>query len=653
MQNMFPHYTYEIDDKSREILPPPQPVGLHNPVFFLFAEKGPVNIPIRGSAAFLKRIFGSKVFNLHSKFTQHPTIFAREAAKWQDIWVVRLADKTVSEASLVFEAEVKSEDIIQYTKNVRGNRIVDSNGDYVPAFEADGTTPITKAGIKLTWKTRKLKAGESIDNLLPSTIGSITTYPIVAFKSEGAGSAGSLNGIKLFHTPGKYESVSSSAKSRIYDFTPVRLNSDTDISLPVNSIYNSPSISVSLANDAFDAGVNINYTIDMRTQEQYASSYGNIDRNLLESLSYSYGENVETIGKLVLAVSADISDSNPQMINIVSGVSEDNKLYDNLEVTNAPLFMNENKINYFSGGSDGDISLDSLENLTRAYLSGDVYPEIGDSARYPFTHLYDSGYKLETKIDLTNFLSVRDDVIWNFSTQDLSRAVNTKDEDQSSGMAIRSAVLLHPESKVMGTAAIRASIYQQVGWIANDRTYTKPVPLTLARLIKRCQNESTVKVKGDPRGLPNSKVDMFHKFSWTPVSDTAKQMSAINALNYVQYYDVNDVYFPDYVSVYPFRESVLSNESVVDYLTYLNHLGRFVWATYSGRDDDIETLYDIISRDIDTRAFDALGLSLTTTTTIYQTESDKKNGDRFTIRIAASGNMAIRIMNMIIPVTRN
>ena len=42
----FPHAPISVDDQSTRPLPPPEPLGLHQPIFFVFAERGPIGIPV-------------------------------------------------------------------------------------------------------------------------------------------------------------------------------------------------------------------------------------------------------------------------------------------------------------------------------------------------------------------------------------------------------------------------------------------------------------------------------------------------------------------------------------------------------------------------------------------------------------------------------
>lgn len=98
--------------------------------------------------------------------------------------------------------------------------------------------------------------------------------------------------------------------------------------------------------------------------------------------------------------------------------------------------------------------------------------------RYPLTHIYDVGYDLDTKYAILKFLAVRDNCKAIMATQDITKDLNTMEEDQSAGSAIRGRALLQPESTFFGTGCCRAEIFQQAGYL-NDTSYKGIVPTTL------------------------------------------------------------------------------------------------------------------------------------------------------------------------------
>jgi hypothetical protein len=647
-----------VDDQSRRPLPAAAPAGLHNPIFFGFAERGPINTPIKGGGTLLKQVFGDATFETRSKYFQHPNLFARTALGYQDAWFVRLADDTAAKATLVLEAAVSTEDLVQYEKAADGSRLLDGEGDPIPLLEIDGVTPVTEPGIKIVFNTRALGAEETISNLLPTTetVGgaTVTTYPLIPYVADSVSSAGNYTGWKLYYTEEYEESAVANIGAMTYRFAPVILDPATNIATPIRDIYAAPFIDIAFKKGAFDASTAMHYSFAEKVRNHYTSTDGNTPFSLLPMDFHVYEDHIDTIVNAILDVSPELVDLeiDPHMINFLSAVDANGNPYDHLLVTNAGEYVHKNRINYLLGGSDGSLTAATLETLTQSYFTADVYPEIGDSARYPITHLYDSGYTLATKQAMIGFLGRRDDVKIELATQDVSQDPNIKAEDQSTGAALRVAVALHPESTFYGTPVCRASIYQQCGRISADPTYTKWVPFTLDRLVKRCMYEASATVRGEPTGLPESAVTLFSEINWAPTADDQKRLNWSTGLNYAQYYDMAALHFPDYRSVYPYDNSVLSSDIFVDHLVYIKHIARIAWATFVGKRKPTAKLYDAMIKFIDGRIHNAFGGTLTSETTVYQTELDAAEGFRHSVRISVRGPFPLRVLDITIPVDR-
>jgi len=316
--------------------------------------------------------------------------------------------------------------------------------------------------------------------------------------------------------------------------------------------------------------------------------------------------------------------------------------------------LNANVVEYLQGGSDGSLSKTMLETQTMAFLAGEINPEVGNTFRYPFTHIYDSGYALPTKQAIMSIYGLRDDVKIDFSTQDVANPANTAAQDQSTGSALRTAALLYPESTSFGTQACRASIYQQVGTLSDTQVYTNIVPANLDRMIKRCIFNGTDHVSGEPKGRPNSEVTIFNitSLNWTPASSAQMQLNWSTGLNYIQYCDVSTLFYPDLLSVYPIDTSLLSSDVFVDYTVYLKKIIRRIWTIFVGRDDPPKSLYQDISKAIDAAASVAFNGMITTSTVVSQTAIDTALGYQLTVTTTVSGNMPNRVWKVIVPINR-
>lgn len=658
----YPHVNIDVQDNSggSTIAAPVHP--LHMPCFFIFAESGPIGTPYYGQYSDLVSMFGSQTWSASSSLYQHSTVFAKMAAQYQPIYVVRLADSTVTSASLVLEAIVTEQAIPQYVVDSLGAPVLNSSGLPTPQLQSDGVTHVTQPGISLQWQVRALASGETYDTIVTTTSSSgsvtTTTYPIIADIALYPGSATNRSGFSFYYTPNYDPNVVASINALTYRFAPVVLQAgNSGTTSFVYDSFGSNYNDVSLMATAIDSTTNQDVSLNAIIANNYSGtdSVGN-SISLFDYNMHVYSNNVATLGAQIISLSPELpSTMSPHMINIMSAIDQNGYPYRHFVVTSGSAqVLNKNSILYHTGGADGTTTKASLDTLTGAYCQGTLSPEFADYFRHPFTHFYDSGYSLATKYQLMNLYSVRDDIKIDFSTQDVANLPNTAAQDESTGSAILAAALLYPESTLYGTDAMRGSIYQQCGvLVANAAAgYSGYIPLVLNRLVKRCQYNNADYIKGNPKGRPNSEVTLFSKVNWTEATFTQKQLNWNTALNTVSYCDMTTLFYSDLRSIYSDQTSLLSDDVFVDYLIYLKHLVRDRWTYYAGTETPIARLYTTIGNDIDTTCAKAFNGALPTKTTVYQTAKDLAVGYSCTVSVAVTGTMPNRVWNVIVPVSR-
>lgn len=644
----FPHYVVHYKDESAVTILRPEILVLHRPIFLGFAEKGEIGIPHYGDYTELADIHGKATFDSYSDFYKHPTVFLKEALGYQKCFFVRLATIEAKTSSAVLECHVKENVMItQYQKDEFGGRVLDADDNPIP-IKVDNVI-VKEAGIEITWVLRQLDEDEKATTLQPVTSGGVTKFPIFVITGDSPGAWANKCGIKFWFD---YSTVDKSIVDDIgalmFNFAPVEQPYGIDTPLPIRDIFSNPSTEFSFKPGSIDMSTERRITFDDILINDYRGAIP-FNFNL-------YPENVKIIGDKVKAVETtnlDLIDG--WMVDIATGMDLKGHPYNHMVVLNegttGAIHLDENVIQYMLGGNDGDMSDAALESLTKTWLTGETFPDIRDHARYPITHLYDSGYALDTKKGIIDFLGIRDDVKLIISTQDVNNGINTKAEDQSTGSALRAQFLLHPASTIYGTQVFRGSILQQCGHLLNS-TWTKIVPATLDCMIKKCKWQGAIYFKGKPKGLPHSAVEIFRDISWFPNSDDHKQLSWDTGLNYMQYYDMTSYHYPDVRSIYPLETSVLSDDIFTDIMVYLNHIARYQWSVFAGRDENPKLLFGEIENSISADIYSKFGQFVNATVTAYQTDIDKALGYQSTIEIAVYGNLPQRVWNIIIPVRR-
>jgi len=644
----YPSIRFGIRDDTPTQVAEITVLPIHIPLFLGFAEQGEVGVPVLGSYAKLTSVFGDRTFDERSPFYQHPMVFVDRACRRQQIYFVRLADDTAKIASQVVQVQTESTSVVQYQKDDQGRLILDAQGNRIPRLQEDGVTVVVEPGVKLTWSVRPFEAGEKLKTLKHTTVQvggkEVVTAPIVASAGAYVGSKVNRTGFRLYVSSESDTAVAAKTKSQLLRFEPVQRDLTSGIVTPIRDRFLQPYADVSFKTDALDPSTMKYYDLSEIIRNDYT--------NGLPYDMQVYSDYVKLIAEKVLAVSPELDGLDPYQVNIFTGETPDGVPYDHVVVEGASSILNENVILYNQGGSDGTMTKESLEALTIAYLSGDVYPELGDSFRYPFTHLYDSGYSMEAKDALINFLSYRLDVKIDLSTQDVANPPNTPAEDQSTGSYLRGRALLHPESVIHGTPACRVSITQQCGYLNDTQTYRTHVPLLLDRLVKRCIHDGKTFINSEPKGRPNSEVTMFRDINWTPSAADHKQLSWDTGLNYAQYCDISTIHYPDIRSIYPIDESLLSDDLMTDKVIYHMKIVRDQWTQEVGKSGKPSLMFDRIGKAIDKRASFVFSGTIRTLTTVFQTDADKLKGYRYSVQSKIYGSMPNRVWDVTIPVGR-
>lgn len=656
----FPHYEINVKDESVASVASVEQLALHCPLFLSFAERGPIGVPIYGSYDDIARSFGAGTFDVFSQYYKHPNLFAERSLPNNNVFFVRLASDTAKHATLVLQCSIYKTKLIQYQKDANGMRKLDTNGDLMVIDDGNGN-PLTADGVVVKWSVRELSESENPQKLVPSTTTmpdpdggapiDVTTYPIEVFVATSPGGWGNVTGFTMYWDASSDTGVAATMKSLIYSFGIVTIPWGSDTNSIVRTKYLDTTTEFTFAKNTTDKSTMRRYNID----EAISNDYNAKDINF--SL-YSYPENVAAIGTECLTVESLTSFPelvSPFMVNLFTGKTMAQQPYDHIAVdlsSSGSLLLNKNIITYMKGGDDGDLEDATLESLTREWLGGTVFPEMLDQARYPITHLYDSGYEMATKEALIDFLGLRNDVKIVLSTQSVYEAPNTKAEDQSAGSFLRSRALLHPESFIYGTMACRVTIMQQCGLLNDTSPYSKLVPATLDTMIKKGIWQGATYMKGKPKGLPNSAVTVLKNINWFPVSDDFKQLSWDNALNYMQYYDMTSYHYPDVIAVYPYLTSLLSDDIFTDMLIYIKHSVRIQWAKFAGVDDPIPQLIGNIRDSVGRDIYNKLGNFVKADVNPYQTPTDVALGYALTVEIPVYGTVPNRVWNVIVPVRR-
>lgn len=451
-------------------------------------------------------------------------------------------------------------------------------------------------------------------------------------------------------------------KGFIYEFGPFKKKYGTINTVAIKSRFGSDFFTAGLTKDMTDVVSKIDYTVDNVIGVSYPETKNDLGFkiypffNNITLLSIVLSEIEDSIEKLktpIVTVNAstkeitavnipDIDDlidilneyQFSGMFNIFGLKKPNGEVYQQIRYTHATglgYFQPGNGI-YMGSGSDGDIfNKNVFRSKFTDFFSLSLNPYIEDSARYPFTHVFDAGYHMENKFDLLDFLALRDDVIAEIGTNikpyyhedNRHTGINTEFEDHSIGASLRGYAQNVKESVIKGTPSCRANIYATSGIIPGIKD---PCGLQYWIAGKLAAYENLNYLDKEITGLPNAEVDIFTKMNWVPSAASLKELLWDSGLNYAQYFDMKRFHVASLRSVYYNDSSTLSDAGFVRHLVYVKHEVRSVWAMFSG----VKLPKHVMQAQLETAVIEKLTRLFNNkyvfTVKAYQTETDDALG---------------------------
>ncbi len=555
-------------------------------------------------------MFGMRSFDLQDKYANHATVFATQInAQGNAMMIQRVIPEDAGpEANMIAWLDVLPTTVDLYERNVDGSIKVDNLGDPI----LDGTA----AGYKVKWVVdyidtnvdmadfgaAAVKPGDQTDTV---TSTQSTRYPIFEIKSSSKGEAGNLAGIRLWaptskSLPAMPTKLMEDHKAYPYFISVIRKPNSLTSPKIVETIFGENKLMVTLKKDTVDPLTEKRLNL----AETFIDSYQNITDLRYPKLFGDFSDivvhdaNIETILGLFHTKEipfidgfSDITASatTKHLINIVNGVSSYNVPYHSIvfvDSVNSVRFSDITNV-YANGASDGTVNDATFATLVEAQMAryADPNDEFQENAVHVESIFYDSGFPMDTKYALCDFISQRKDTFLVLSTHDVNDRILTASEEHSIAVALRTRTQMYPESDYFGTPVMRAMIIGRSGKLRNTK-FTKDLPLSLEVAIKSAKYMGA----GNGRwtngkhfdGSPGSIVDnMFDiNIKWVPTSVRNRNWDA--GLNWVQAYDLRSFFFPALKTVYDDDTSVLNSYFTAMAICQLNKVAHNVWREFSG-----------------------------------------------------------------------
>ena len=217
----------------------------------------------------------------------------------------------------------------------------------------------------------------------------------------------------------------------------------------------------------------------------------------------------------------------------------------------------------------------------------DPNSQLQDSATYPESIIYDSGFPLATKYALANFISLRKDTAVVLCCHDvtLPGPALTASEESSLAIALRTRLQMYPESDFYGTATMRAMIVGRSGKLMHSQ-YTKSLPLVLEIASKAGAymgaSNGVWKAGIGFDSSPTNQVTMFTDVNVIFTPATVRNKDWANGLVWVDAFDRRSLYFPALKTVYDNDTSVLNSFFTMMAIVELEKVGERARREFSG-----------------------------------------------------------------------
>ena len=608
--NGAPHVVdqYTKDSSGIVALREAEAIPQHLPKVYLFAERGTEKEWL-GAANERERQYGAISFDERSKFFTHTTQLSNVVNAQGNVCMYkRLVPADAGPASnytLWLDVLETTVDIYERAtdgsiKTVAGEPVVLETAPgfkfkLVKTFETDKALAASGFG------TKAQKEGDQVDPLDP--LNRSTRYPLFEKRASSRGAWGNNVGSRVWGLDSRLDGTPEKmvAVERAFPYMMQIVERDTRI----NSIKTIPTA----LNDLSMMFTLKPHTVDPSTDKDlylgdvYGPTYNQTDsRYPIQEAALSdlaiYQANIdELLAKFHAAEVAYIdpafydftsAPTDKYLFNLLSGQTMGGYPYHTYVPVETGISLNRYETVFADGGSDGTLSLATLEELVIAEVRrySDDYDEIQDKAYHVESHLYDSGFSLTTKMELPAFISVRGDTFVTFGTFQEGSGTFDNSEELSIAQALKARLSNLPESVYFGTPVLRAGIYGGDCEIRNARI-AKRVSTVMEVAHKRAKymgaaNGRWTTGQQYDQGAPGSMTEITtnHSRLWVPVKVRYRFWDA--GLNWWGRYDRSQVFCPAFRTVYENETSVLTADSVAQAIIQLNKINDRSWRAHSG-----------------------------------------------------------------------
>lgn len=607
-----------INDKSiRALLPAPEEIPTHLPKVYIYAEQGPLDPQlVVGNSRVMT--YGEKSFQTREKWNTHATELSNLLNARGNAQMIQrvVPDDIGPKASLRVYADVLQTNVKTYERNADGSI----------KYHPDTNEPIEKGTIK----GHKVKfvvvpvlpdeetgedlfgRGVMIAGDMLNEEGDVQSerYPLFDVRVSHLGAYGNNIGLRIWaptessQTPVDMNVIKQN-KVYPYRISVMKRKSESEMPKVFSTLHGEQSTEFTFKRDVIKKATDADISIEKVFLDSYRvlNTPGYVDQWGPFDELHIYHDQLEYLltrfMQAELAVSSDHTDftdadiEHPHLFNFISGMNSNGVGYQSYEIvkssTNGSVFT-ENSTIYASGGSDGTMNEELFAKLVAREIAEYANPlsYLQDISKYPESIFYDSGFPLETKLELTKFIALRKDTAVVLSTHDVLSPVKTASEESSIALSLKAALQMYPESEYFGTPVCRGVIVGRCGNFTGSK-YPRKLPLTfeLASKAARYMGAGTGIWRGEYAfdRAPGSIVENFTNINVSFTPAIVRNRDWDNGLVWVQTYSRQSVFFPAIQTVYDNDTSVLNSFFTMMACVELEKVCKRAWKAYSGSSD--------------------------------------------------------------------
>lgn len=587
----------------------PRPLPQHLPKYYLFCQKGRAEEELLVGVE-RDNVYGTATFTDGSPYFNHGTIFANGTnAQGNAGMYKRLIPADAGpKSNITLWLDVLETRVDLYERLPDGSIKTNTLGDPIVV----GTTP----GYKVKWvatsaSTHQAAASFGIqtqtvgDQFDPTTMKQSIRYPIFDFVVDSQGEYGNNLGIRMWSPRAELNQVPFKMmnQNKAFPYLFSIIERESNLTSPVNkpTLFGEQSITVTLKPNSIDPITLQNLYIENRvvpmygntTDPRYAIQYPPFGQ------FHIYQKNVDLVLAQFFAAEVPFIDehsdftADPEdagLFNIITGVTTTGVPYHSFIFVNSPESITFSQFTdvLAAGGSDGTMT----NEVYNAMVAQEIrrYRNRDDSVMQVAYHVesifYDSGFDVDTKMELTSFISQRHDTFLVLGTHQWGERKLTLSEEHSLAVALRARVQNYPESDYYGTPTVRCMIMGCSGVIRNT-VYRVPATYEVAIKFARYMGASNGRWNGafSPEGDPGSIVGELTDINETFVNESLRTRFWDVGLNWIGRFDREQYYIPAYKTVYPYDTSVLTSVLTTFACCTLNKIGHACHRTFVGRSD--------------------------------------------------------------------